>query len=144
VLKDSRGAAFGIVHSTQGDPLDRKASLNDWLWDEIWADDLATVESFYTNIADYSVKERLVYDINYRYFSASGKPRVGLIEKPDKEIANTWLAYIRVADVAEIARQAELLGGTVLMAPRKDIHGGTTAIIADPSGAGFIVQEWNK
>lgn len=142
VLKDSRGAAFNIVHSTQGDPLDEKAGLNDWLWDEIWTDDLAAAERFYPAIADYRVAEESVMGVDYHYFEASGNPRVGLIKKPDAEIGNTWVAYIRVADVAAIARKAEALGGTLLQAPEADLRGGTVAVIADPGGAGFIVQEW--
>jgi len=30
------------------------------------------------------------------------------------------------------------------MAPTAAVRNGTVAVIADPNGAGFVVQEWNK
>ena len=35
------------------------------------------------------------------------------------------------------------LGGSVLVPPHVDRHGGKLAVIADPSGAPFGVMEWN-
>jgi hypothetical protein len=31
-----------------------------------------------------------------------------------------------------------------LMAPQANVRKGSVAILADPSGAGFVVQEWEK
>jgi hypothetical protein len=88
--------------------------------------------------------EKTVGDIQYRYLERDGQPRVGLLDKPSPQIGNTWVAYIRVADVDATVNKAKALGGNVLMAPTAAVRNGTVAVIADPNGAGFVVQEWNK
>ena len=144
VLKDPQGTAFGIVHSTRGDPADRDPEINGWLWNEIWTEDLAGAIGFYTAVGGYRLVEKTIAGIPYRFFERDGRPRVGLLEKPSPEIGNTWVAYIRVADVNATVDKATALGGTVLMAPSAAVRNATVAVIADPSGAGFVVQEWNR
>ena len=48
------------------------------------------------------------------------------------------------ADVAAVTNKARTLGGSVLMAPNAEVRNGRVAILADPSGAGFVVQELRK
>lgn len=144
VLRDPQGAAFGGVQSSHGDPPDRKADVNEWLWNEIWTDDVPSAIEFYQSIGGYRSAEKTVGDICYRYLERDGKPRVGLLDKPSPEIGNTWAGYIRVADVEAAVKKVELLGGKVLMAPTGTVRNGTLAVIADPSGAGVVLQEWNK
>jgi len=143
VLKDSQGAAFGVVQSSHGDPADRDAEINGWLWDEIWSENVPAAIAFYQSVGGYEVDEKRVGDINYRYLARDGEPRVGLLEKPSPDIGNTWVAYVRVADVNVAVDKAKTLGGNVLMAPNASVRNGTVAVLTDPSGAGFIVQEWD-
>ena len=142
VLRDPQGAAFGVVQSSHGDPPDRKADVNEWLWNEVWTDDVPSAIEFYQTVGGYRPAERTIGDIRYLYLERDGRPRVGLLDKPSPEIGNTWVAYIRVTDVEAAVKKAEALGGKVLLAPTAAIRNGTVAIITDPSGAGFVVQEW--
>jgi predicted enzyme related to lactoylglutathione lyase len=144
VIKDPQGAAFGIVHSRHGDPADREPDINGWLWNEIWTDDLPGAIKFYTTVGGYQLAERTIAEIPYQYFERDGQPRVGLLEKPSPEIGNTWVAYIRVAEVSATVDKATALGGTVLMAPSAAVRNATVAVIADPGGAGFVIQEWRR
>jgi predicted enzyme related to lactoylglutathione lyase len=144
VVKDPQGAAFGLVQSSQGDPADRKADINGWLWNEVWTEDVPGAIDFYRKVAGYVAAEKTVDGNRYRYLEKDGHPRVGLLKKPDPQIGNTWVAYIRVADVDAVVSRAKALGGEVLMAPQADVRKGSVAILADPSGAGFVVQEWEK
>jgi predicted enzyme related to lactoylglutathione lyase len=59
-------------------------------------------------------------------------------------MAVTWPAYIRFADVEVDVNKAKTLGGYVLMEPTAAICNGTAAVITDPSGAVFVLQEWNN
>lgn len=144
VLKDPLGASFGVVQSSHGDPADRKPDINEWLWNEVWTDDVPAAVAFYQTVGGYRLVEKAVSDIHYRYLERDGQPRVGLLDKPSPQIGNTWVAYIRVADVDAAANKAKALGGYVLMAPSAAIRNGTMAVITDPSGATFVLQEWNK
>ena len=144
LVADPQGAAFGVVRSSGGDPADRKPTVGEWIWHEVWTDDVAASGRFYAELAGYTPKQREVFGTLYTYLVQGDHPRVGLVRKPDPEIGNTWVTYLRVADVASTAARAEALGGTLLMEPRADVRNGTAAIVADPDGAGFIIQEWNR
>jgi predicted enzyme related to lactoylglutathione lyase len=144
VLRDPKGAAFGIIQSSQGDPKDRKPDLNGWLWNEIWTDDIQRAAEFYRNLLEYEEGQATIGGHDYVYLKRDGVPRLGLLAKPNPEIKNTWIPYIRVEDVHAVTRKVRSLGGEVLMAPRPDIRSATVAIITDPSGAGLIVQEWAR
>jgi predicted enzyme related to lactoylglutathione lyase len=144
VLKDPQGAAFGVLQSSHGDPEDRVPGLNAWMWNELWTDDLAGAAAYYEKLFGYEQGSAIIGAMTYDYFKRDGKPRAGLLTKPDPQIGNTWLCYLRVDDVAAVTDKARALGGTVLMAPNSKVRNGSVAILADPNGAGFVVQEWRK
>jgi hypothetical protein len=52
------------------------------------------------------------------------------------------VSYVRVGDVDAVVARATQFGGRVLFAPSPDVRKGSVAIIADPGGAGLLVQEW--
>jgi predicted enzyme related to lactoylglutathione lyase len=144
VVRDPLGAAFGVVRSASGDPADAPPPLHGFLWHEVWTDEPDVAAGFYAELAGYEAATRRVFDVDYRYLARDGTPRVGLVEKPDAEIGNTWVVYVRVADARASAERARALGGRVLMAPRDDVRAGSVAVLADPDGAGFVVQEWTR
>ena len=144
VLKDPQGAAFGVLQSDHGDPEDRIPPVNTWLWNEIWTNNIAGATAYYEKLFGYGRKVARIGSVSYDFFLRDGKPRVGLLAKPDPQIPNTWLCYLRVNDVAAVTDKARALGGSVLMAPNAKVRNGSVAILADPSGAGFVVQELRK
>jgi predicted enzyme related to lactoylglutathione lyase len=144
VLRDPQGAAFGVVQSSHGDPADRRADVNEWLWNEVWTDDVTAAIAFYQVVGGYRPAERSIGGVRYRYLERDGRPRVGLLDKPSEDIGNTWVVYIRVADVGAAVQKVASLGGKVLMAPTAAVRNGTVAVLADPNGAGFVVQEWRN
>ena len=144
VLKDPRGAAFGVVKTTQGDPVDRVPGPNDWMWNEVWTDDVAASGSFYQENFGYDLKEETVVGVKHTLLTTGIVPRVGVVKKSDPKIANTWVAYVRVADIEATLSKARSLGATVLLAPTAEVRNGNVAILADPHGAGFVVQEVSR
>lgn len=142
LVDDPQSAAFGVMHSDGGDPPDRKADIGDWLWEEVWVTNPDAVLPFYEKLAGLELRSIRVQGIEYRYLESEGAPRMGVVEKPDVSVDNTWVNYVRVEDPAAIAERAEALGGKVLMAPREDIRQGSVAIIADPTGGVILVQKW--
>jgi predicted enzyme related to lactoylglutathione lyase len=144
ILKDPQGAAFGVLQSSHGDPEDRIPAVNTWLWNEIWTNNIAGATAYYEELFGYGRKVARIGSVSYDFFVRDGKPRVGLLAKPDPQIPNTWLCYLRVNDVAAVTDKARALGGTVLMAPNAKVRDGRVAILTDPGGAGFVVQELRK
>jgi predicted enzyme related to lactoylglutathione lyase len=144
VLKDPQGAAFGVLQSSYGDPKDAVPQLNGWMWNEVWTQNVSASADFYRKLVGYEEDTTRIAGVSYTYLARDGVPRVGLITKSDPQIGNTWVAYLRVADVNAFTARAESLGATVLMAPNQKVRNGTVAILADPQGAGFVAQEWDK
>lgn len=143
VLTDPLGAAFGVLRSSDGDPPDAQPKLGEWLWREVWTDDVDAAAQYYEVLAGYQSAEVELADHPYRMLKRDGRPRLGVVRKPDPRIGNAWLVYVRVEEAEAIAARAESLGGKVLMKPNAEVRSGSVAILADPQGAGFAVQEWN-
>lgn len=143
VIADPQGAVVTLLEPHGGDPADRSAEPGDWLWDEVWSSDPEATLAFYQSLVPgYTVGRAGDDESTYRYLSAGGAPRVGVLPKPVERIADTWMAYVRVSDPTAVAAAAEALGGEVLLSPRTDPRGGEVAILNDPAGAGFLVQSW--
>ncbi len=80
-------------------------------------------------------------DPKYRILGMDDQRLAGLIEIPFEDVRPNWLSYIAVADPAEVARRAELLGGRVIIGP-DETNDRVAAVIADPIGGVFGVQQW--
>jgi len=143
VVAGPTGALVVLVVPQGGDPINREAEVGDWLWQELWTDDTETALSYYGQLAGYT-QEQADGGIEQDYFvlETEGEPRAGVTMIPWDWVSPNWLPYIRVDDAQAYAQRAEPLGGRVLFAPRSDVRQGTTAIIVDPTGAGFALQQW--
>ncbi len=144
LAKDPQGANFALLETRDGDPLDREAGNNDFMWHELWTSNAAQATNFYQQLANYKPASMDMDDgKQYNYLQVNGKPRVAIINNPVSDLSPTWVAYVRVTDPGAIATRAEELGGTVMYRGKSDQTGGELAIIIDPSGAGLVVQTWN-
>jgi predicted enzyme related to lactoylglutathione lyase len=81
-------------------------------------------------------------DSTYYLLVKDNQPRAGIIKTPRVDIKPNWLPYIAVSDVMTVSERVEMLGGTLLVEPDQNIREGRTAIIADPSGAVFAIQQF--
>ena len=58
------------------------------------------------------------------------------------DVEPDWVPYVAVSDTAAIVEKAVKLGARVLIEPEGTNEPGAIAIIADPSGAVFAVQQF--
>jgi uncharacterized protein len=144
VVADHDGAIFAMVRTRDGDPPERKPSLNTFLWDELWAGNVSAASNFYRAVAGYSVEQpqMVSVDHDYRVMRADGRPRAGIMDNPFGEQPPVWVNYIRVEDPAAITARVAALGGRVIIDARERQVGGIAAFIAGPSGAGVAIQTW--
>ena len=144
VAEDPTGAIFALVQTRDGDPPDREAQNNDFLWDELWTNDVSQATGFYAAIAGYEREDHDIADGDrlYGVLTSNGKPRAGIIANPFEGERPVWVNYIRVTDPAAITSQVESLGGQVLVDSQPRPAGGTVALVAGPSGAGIALQTW--
>jgi uncharacterized protein len=147
ILRDPQGAAFAIMASYSADPADFLAAPGEWIWSSLLASDAGTDAAFYQTLFGYEV-----YDLEsedgqeHVILSTDNYARAGVNTLPADAVRRhpRWLNFVRVADAAGAAARTVALGGSVLVPPRVDRHGGRIAVLADPSGAAFGVMEWTE
>jgi hypothetical protein len=139
---DSQQAVLSFVKSSSGDPKDGDPVYNEWLWTELWTNDVEKSMKFYTELFGYTQKNFDTKAKNkYHVLEKESKPRAGIVKIPFENVKPHWMPYIAVKDPSEIVKKVEQLGGTVYLGT-EGIAGNNAAIIADPSGAVFTVQKW--
>jgi predicted enzyme related to lactoylglutathione lyase len=139
---DSQNAVLAFVKSSSGDPEDGEPVYNDWLWTELWTNNIENSNDFYTELFGYNVKKFLTAGENLYYvFQNENKPRAGMLKISFENVKPHWMPYIAVKNPSEIVKKVEQLGGTIYLG-MDEIASKDAAIIADPSGAVFTVQKW--
>jgi len=139
---DSQQAVLAFVKSSSGDPKDSDPIYNEWLWTELWTNDIDKSINFYSELFGYTHKKfNTKAENKYHVFEKEGRPRAGVLKIPFEDVNPHWMPYIAVKDPSEIVKKVEELGGTVYLGT-EGVSGNNAAIIADPSGAVFTVQKW--
>ena len=142
VVMDPEGALFAILTTSEGDPPDHLFGMNDFFGSELWAQNRETAIKFYQSLVGYDVELVNVGDEqDYHLLVKNNQLRAGVIQIPWSDVKPNWLPYIAVEDVAVMAARVESLGGHLLVEPDPEIREGNVAIIADPSGAVFAIQQ---
>lgn len=143
VIQDPQGGIFSILNTVNGDPSPLPQKDGNWVWQEIWTQDIAKSKVFYQQIGNYkeghdSFNNR---EATYPYFTVNGTPAFGFLRKPNDKIATTWVTYIKVDDIKSTAEKIIRFGGKVLMIQNETVKNSSLAIVMDPTGAGFVIQE---
>lgn len=139
LISDPQGAQILLLRSATGDPEDKEPAINDWLWDELWSSDPTTSLDFYQTLVGYSSRENRE---NYWILKMNGKWRAGVRGLFDKKLEQRWVPVIRVSDLQKISGIVTKLGGRVLIKSGTAEEDKQIALLADPSGALFMVQKW--
>ncbi len=120
----------------------------------VWADlssyDVTGAEGFYSALfgwewTDDDGTQRSGGDGGYRLaFAMDGEAAAGMYPMPEKfarmRLPSFWMPYIAVDDAAATVRIAEENGGKTEVQP-EPFAKGRTALIRDPSGAGFTIYD---
>ncbi len=147
ILADPQGAVFAVLASFSGDAPDYLAAAGAWIWSSLMARDVGADAAFYQTVFGYDVfdlesesgQEHVILSSDdYARASVNSMPADSVRRHP------RWLNFVRVDDAADAATRAVALGGSVLVPPRVDRHGGRIAVLADPAGAPFGVMEWTQ
>jgi len=142
VVEDAEGAPLMLLQTTGGVPSNAEGTHGFFLWTELWSLDEAISLPFYSAAVGLeSVDGPADLDPEYRILGTGDRRLAGLIKIPMDGVRPHWLSYIAVADPAEVARRAESLGGRVIIGPG-DTSDRLAAVIADPVGGVFGVQQW--
>ena len=144
VVADPGRALFAMLQTKDGDPAEQQPAHNEWLWNELWTDDVDRATTFYIDVVGFETEDHPIEnsDHKYRVLKADDKPRVGVLANPFEGELPVWVNYIRVEDPAAITARVNELGGRIIVEAQPRSIGGTVAFIAGPSGAGVALQTW--
>jgi predicted enzyme related to lactoylglutathione lyase len=135
VFQDPEGAVFGAVRSRNGDPGDYEGDVNEWVWLDLWTDDVERAASFYRAVAGYEIRPLPADSVrNGVHLASGGFVRAGVMQKRDARETSLWLPYVRVADAQATVARTRAAGGRVLHEP-VTVGRAVAAVIADPTGA---------
>lgn len=152
VVTDPQGALLSLLQTRDGDPGDGalESRPGDFLWDELWTSDPDAADRFLQDLAPFNSEAMTLgtddMPVDYRLLSTRDRPRAGIRPLPDPAISPTWVSFLQVQDEAAldaILARVETLGGRILVPAIARPRGGSVALVADPSGAGFGLQTWS-
>ena len=141
LLSDNQGSFFAVLHSLNGDPIFAMPAKNAFLGMELWSNDQEASAKFYNALTGFTVQDVPKMGATAKAFMLDGKPVAGCIKNPFPNVRSHWMPYILVDNVQDMANKVEKAGGRLLFAPNKNIRNGTTALVLDPSGAPFVLQQ---
>ena len=144
---DPQGAVIGLVRSDIGDPDDATTAAMPGrpVWTELLADDPQAAASFYTTLAGYQPRTIERRGGQYTVLASDGTDRAGIFQNPaEGDYTPVWITVFGVDDPTAAAARAVALGGTIILPVSSDLREGTTAVIADPSGALLALQSWSR
>jgi predicted enzyme related to lactoylglutathione lyase len=139
VLRDPQGAV--VLVGTPSRDLGGPRAHGNFVWAELWTDDLDAAAAFYAKLLGYQRRSVDRPAGSYTVFSAGDAPQAGLVGTPDAEVKPAWAPYIAVSDLAATVARVDDLGGEVVIAPADDFAGGNVALIADPTGAALFLAQ---
>jgi predicted enzyme related to lactoylglutathione lyase len=145
VILDPDGAVFALLASSSGDPPDFLAAPGEWIWSSLLVPDPKQSAAFYKTIFGYDVFDLPSEDDKaHVILSTDDYARAGINPLPSTGTWHAhWLNFVRVASALDASAKAVSLGGRVLVQPHLDRHGGSVAVVADPSGAPIGLMEWS-
>jgi predicted enzyme related to lactoylglutathione lyase len=142
LVADPEKAPLALMRAPGGDPADDEPVINGWLWTELWSRQPDSAVQFYSRLAPYQSRPSDNLDRPYFVLDTDGQPRAGIMKLFAQDVRPLWVPYVRVADVAAAVKQAEALGGHVIVSPSANLRNGTVALIQDPTGAILALQYW--
>ncbi len=136
---------FKGISEVDSEPPAPRAGL--FTWHELLSTNVEEAKSFYTDVMGWSLSSMDMGEAGvYWLFSAGDNTVAGAIQMPasaGEEATSSWMPYVSVTDVPQIAQKTKDLGGKVFVEPKKigepaNVH---FAVLAAPDGSMFGIVE---
>lgn len=114
-------------------------SVNTVAWFEIGTGDTAGAKAFYGGMFGWSFEADTHSGLDYTEISTGGDRPTGGIWNTAGQAPTYAIFYVLVSDVDASCRQAEELGGKVVLPPTRTETGLRFAHLVDPEGSHFAV-----
>ncbi len=144
VVADDQGAMLILLRATGGDPPRGKAAPGTWAWAELWTRDVEKAVAFYEQVIGYRAVRDEGDDGQPPVVLTTGEePQAIIVQIPWEYVEPNWLPYVLVADGRKTLEDILDAGGSVLFTSDDvaEDSGTFAAIVSDPAGAVFAIQE---
>jgi predicted enzyme related to lactoylglutathione lyase len=117
-------------------------------WNELATTDPAAAKKFYTELFGWKTQDLPMPQFTYTIVTAKGEEsgQGGIMPIPPNAqgMPPAWIGYVTVDDVDASAKQAEKLGGKVLLPPTDIPNVGRFSVLQDPQGAAIAIITYLK
>jgi predicted enzyme related to lactoylglutathione lyase len=143
VLSDPQGATFALFTPGAGPPPGAPPAQGGFSWHELATTDVAAALRFYgqlfgwTKGPGHDMGAMGVYQILQHGSTQVG----GMCNVQGPSTAPSWLSYVHIADAGRAVAAAKGAGGRLLHGPMEVPGGSWIAMMMDPQGGAFAVQE---
>jgi len=143
VLSDPQGATFALFTPGGGPPPGAEPPQGGFSWHELATTDVQGALRFYGEL--FAWRKGRAHDMGatgvYQMFEHAGNPVGGMCNVAGPSTAPSWLSYVHVADANRAVAAAKAAGGRLMHGPMEVPGGSWIALMMDPQGGAFAVQE---
>ena len=144
VLSDPQGATFALFTPAAGStPPGPQPAQGGFSWHELATTDVAGAVKFYGEMFGWNKGPG--HDMGpmgiYQIFEQGGNQLGGMCNVQGPSTPPSWLSYVHVADSNRAVAAAKSGGGRLLHGPMEVPGGSWIALLMDPQGGPFAVQE---
>src|SRR5204863_28208 len=143
VLSDPQGATFALFTPGSGPPPGPEPLQGGFSWHELATTDVAGAARFYGEL--FGWRKGRAHDMGamgtYQIFEHAGNQAGGMCNVQGPSIPPSWLSYVHVADSNRAVTAAKATGGRLMHGPIEVPGGSWIALMMDPQGGAFAVQE---
>ncbi|MBV8969185.1 MAG: VOC family protein [Verrucomicrobia bacterium] len=117
-------------------------------WNELATTDPAAAKEFYSALFGWQTQDLPMPQFTYTVVTAKGEEsgQGGIMPIPPNAqgMPPAWIGYVTVDDVDASAKQAEKLGGKVMLQPTDIPNVGRFSVLLDPQGAAIAIITYLK
>ena len=143
VLTDPQGATFALFTPGAGPPPGAPPAQGGFSWHELATTDVAAALRFYGQLFGWTKGPG--HDMGamgvYQIFQHGGDQVGGIVNVQAPSTPPSWLSYVNVAEASRAVAAAKAGGGRLLHGPMEVPGGSWIAMMMDPQGGAFAVQE---
>jgi predicted enzyme related to lactoylglutathione lyase len=142
LIRDAQGAVLMLLNADGGDPGDAPVELGAWGWAEYWTTDVEAAVGFYTKVIGYESLQIMGPDGGKRtVLGTGGIARASVADLPWTDVEPHWVPYVAVSDATAILSRVQAAGGTVMAKLPQSGTDVQVALVTDPTGGVFAIQQ---
>lgn len=139
IAMDPRGAVFGLMDSSGGDPADGPAIDGSLFWANLFAESPDEAARFYRLVAGLDARSQ---GGSSHVLTASGAGRASISPIEGKtSVTQTWVPFFYVTGIDRKLKIAQRLGAKLVVQPRTMNNGMRVAVLSDTLGAVFAIAQ---